>query len=150
MRFALDVLAEVNKIQSRGPIIVDVVGQSSPELEEIMRGVRVPHAFHGCISDHRALARIMQSADVLLSASLEDNWPNILVEADAYECKPVVGPGHGCEKLFTQIRVWKPAANYSLEAFVKAMASAVETFDPEQRERAAEATREDHSPERIG
>jgi len=115
-----------------------------------MRGAHVPHAFHGRISDQRALARIMQPEDVLLSASLEDNWPNILVEAGAYGCKPVVGPGHGCEEFVPKYAFGEVAANYSLEAFVKATASAVETFDPEQRERAAEAIREDHSPERIG
>ena len=102
MPLALDSLAELQRRigagDGAGPIMVDIVGQADDALLERLKNSQVPYQLHGRITDHARLVDIFALNDIVLSCSYEDNWPNILVEAGAYGCIPVVGPGHGCEE----------------------------------------------------
>lgn len=147
MRFALEVLGMLRSLGTE--FMVDVVGAAAPEMKAYLAATNVRHVFHGRITDHDELAAIMQKADVLLSASLEDNWPNILVEAGSYGCVPVVGPGHGCEEFVQRYGYGAVAEDYTIKAFVAAMLEILGENSQEARQRAALAIREDHAPSQV-
>jgi len=147
MRFALEVLGMLRSLGTE--FMVDVVGTAAPEMKAYLAATNVRHVFHGRITDHDELAAIMQKTDVLLSASLEDNWPNILVEAGSYGCVPVVGPGHGCEEFVQRYGYGAVAEDYTIKAFVAAMLEVLSTHSVEARAAAVQSIREDHAPVRV-
>lgn len=147
MRFALEVLAMLYR--ARPEVTVDVVGTAGPVIQAFLKATEVPHVFHGRISDHDALAAIMARADVLLTASLEDNWPNILVEAGAYGAIPVVGPGHGCAEFVRHYGFGAVAEAYTIPAFVAALSEVLAAPFGAARQTAADAIRAEHRPEKI-
>ncbi len=150
MRFALEVLAALHSLGKKGTdFVVDVVGTAAPEMKAYLAATGVRHVFHGRITDHEVLAGIMQKTDVLLSASLEDNWPNILVEAGSYGCVPVVGPGHGCEEFVRRYGYGAVAEDYTIPAFVTALLDILGSHSKEARTRAALAIREEHAPANV-
>lgn len=145
MPFALEVLARLHALGTV-PFHVDVVGQAAPELQDYLASRGVPHSFHGHMADHGALTRIMQQTDVVLSASLEDNWPNILVEAGCYGCMPVVGPGHGCAEFVEHYGFGVVARDYAVGSFTTALQAALNQRQTSKRSKAASAIRHDHAP----
>jgi glycosyltransferase involved in cell wall biosynthesis len=151
MRLALDALAAF--FGARDPaarkVEVDIVGQADEALLAHLRRASVPHVLHGRVTDHGVLSGILARADVLLTCSNEDNWPNILVEAGVYGCIPVVGPGHGCEEFVNRYGFGHVAQGYSVAAFHAALLAA---FVPRGAGKLADAVlhiREDHAPARI-
>lgn len=154
MRVALQALAALaaapGTAQVAGAgVVVDIVGKVTEDLQRLLVDLRLPHAQHGRIRDHAALSRLLARADVLLTCSTEDNWPNILVEAGCHGCMPVVGPGHGCAEFVRQYGFGRVAADYAVESFVAALLSALAGLDPAARRAAAVAIRRDHAPERV-
>lgn len=147
MRFALEVLAKLHL--KRVNFVVDVVGTAAPEMVAYLAATGVRHTVHGRITDHNHLAAIMAQTDLLLTTSLEDNWPNILVEAGSYGCIPVVGPGHGCEEFVRQYRYGAVAADYSVPAFVEALTTCLDQNDVANRKRSCQAIRTEHSPAQV-
>ncbi|MCT4577700.1 glycosyltransferase [Donghicola sp.] len=147
MQFALKVLAALHEVGEE--FVVDVVGTAAPELLEYLRQHGVNHTFHGRITEHSRLVDIMSQADILLSASLEDNWPNILVEAGSYGVMPVVGPGHGCAEFVKTFDFGEIAASYEVPSFVNAMIKALSQKSTEKRAKAVSAIRQMHDPKKI-
>lgn len=145
MPFALEVLARLHELGAV-PFHVDLVGYASQELKDYMATRGVPHSFHGRVTDHGALTRIMQQTDVVLTTSLEDNWPNTLVEAGSYGCMPVVGPGHGCAEFVEHFSFGVVAQNYSVDSFVTALLHALTQRSKAARSEAVCAIRHVHAP----
>ena len=150
MPFALELLASLRaRCTGKPNFTVDVIGAASPEMAAYLTATNVPHVLHGRITDHRAMVAIMRQTDILLTCSLEDNWPNILVEAGAYGGKPVVGPGHGCEEFVRHYNYGTIAKDYSIEAFLKALTDAMTDFSIEKRTRFVDDIRRDHAPQVV-
>lgn len=145
MKFALEVLVRLHRLGVL-PFSVDIVGYAAPEMEAYLADAGVKHQFHGRITDHLALTRIMQQADVVLTTSLEDNWPNILVEAGCYGCAPVVGPGHGCEEFVRHFDFGVVASDYSIDNFSAALLTAMSQRSKLARAKAVTAIRHAHAP----
>lgn len=150
MHFALEVLATLNQSKPAGTdFVVDVIGDAAPQMKAYLAATNVPHVFHGRITDHTKLASIMAQTDILLTTSLEDNWPNILVEAGSYGCIPVVGPDHGCEEFVRHYNFGEVTPDYSRGAFVSALIKTLTQHDPDKRRRAAETIRAEHAPNKA-
>lgn len=147
MRFALEVLGMLRSMGT--DFMVDVVGTAAPEMKAYLAATNVRHVFHGRITDHGELAEIMRKTDVLLTASLEDNWPNILVEAGSYGCVPVVGPGHGCEEFVRRYGYGAVAEDYTIPSFVAALLDILSSHSAEARAQATLAIREEHAPVHV-
>ena len=151
MGLALDVLAAVAAAMPPGGMCVDIVGHAPDELRRRLATGQVPHVLHGRITDHARLTGILAQADVVLTCSNEDNWPNVLVEAGSYGAVPVVGPGHGCAEFVRSYGFGEVASAYSVPAFAVAVRQALghAAGDPEGRHRAATAIRADHAPDKV-
>lgn len=94
---AIEVLGKINLPKSQS-LLVKIVGNVGAENKKIQTAPRVTCEWVGQTRDHSELGRIFQESDFIFSPSLEDNWPNVLVEAASYGVVPIVGPGHGCEE----------------------------------------------------
>ena len=147
MPFALEVLGQLAQTELR--FCVDVVGAAAPGLQAMLQAGGVPHVFHGRITDHARLSEVAAGTDVLLTASLEDNWPNVLVEAGAYGVQPVVGPGHGCAEFVTTYGFGQIARDYSHASFLTALAEVFNSYRADKRRRAVKMIRSDHRPANV-
>ncbi|MFD3191528.1 glycosyltransferase [Sedimentitalea sp. HM32M-2] len=130
MPLALDSLAALHRRLRGSPhrVHVDVVGAADdPALRDRLAGCGLAHRLHGRITDHARLVDIFAASDIVLSCSYEDNWPNILVEAGAYGCVPVVGPGHGCEEFVTTYGTGAVAPAYTPGAFADTLRRMIAT-----------------------
>ena len=149
MGLALEALAAVAATLPPGRMLVDVVGHTPEAMRARLIAGGVAHVLHGRIGDHARLTGLLAQADVVLSCSDEDNWPNVLVEAGCYGVLPVVGPGHGCAEFVRTYGLGVVAAEYTVPAFARALRTALSTGDPGGRHRAALTIRADHGPERV-
>lgn len=126
MPLALDSLAALHdRLPAGRRVQIDVVGQADPMLVDRLTASGLTHVLHGRISDHARLVGIFAASDIVLSCSYEDNWPNILVEAGAYGCVPVVGPGHGCAEFSETYGIGGIARNYTADAFADALMTTI-------------------------
>lgn len=136
-----------------GRLVVDIVGRGTDALRRDLAALSFPNLLHGRITDHAALSTLLAQADVLLSCSREDNWPNILVEAGSYGVPAVVGPGHGCAEFVRHYGFGRIAPDYAPDSFARALLMLLEggpeESGPAARHRAATAIRADHAPERV-
>ncbi len=159
MRLALEALALLAaRLDARADaptVALDLVGTSDPATSALIKKTGLTATAHGRIDDHAALTRIYRQTDLLLTPSLEDNWPNILVEAGVYGVLPVVGPGHGCEEFVRSFNFGVVAEAYTAAAFADALERAIDRIAPASgapsgdRAEAAAAIRTAHAPERI-
>ncbi|WP_226581706.1 glycosyltransferase [Acuticoccus sediminis] len=153
MRLALEALAVLGgRLAARADaprVVVDLVGAGDPQTARLIERTGLPATQHGRIGDHAALSEIYRRADVLMTPSLEDNWPNILVEAGVYGVLPVVGPGHGCEEFVRTFNHGVVAEAYAVDAFADALERAIAPREGRARAEAAAAIRAAHAPERI-
>lgn len=153
MRLAFDALALLGeRLAARADaprLALDVVGASDPQTQRLVARTGLAATQHGRLADHGALTAIWRRSDLLLTPSLEDNWPNILVEAGAYGVLPVVGPGHGCEEFVRSFNYGTIARSYTADAFAEALEAALERRSCEARGTAARAIRIAHDPARI-
>ena len=86
---------------------IHVAGNADAGLLGALKGTGAEIIAHGRVVEHALLASVYAQSDVQLSTSHEDNWPNVLVEAAAYGCLSVVGPGHGCEEFARLYPGWR-------------------------------------------
>lgn len=153
MRLAFDALGALAARLAARPaaprLALDLVGASDPQTERLVARTGLQATLHGRLSDPDALTAIWRRSEVLLTPSLEDNWPNILVEAGVYGVVPVVGPGHGCEEFVRTFNHGQIAAAYTADAFAAALERAIDTRSAEGRRAAAHAIRGAHEPARI-
>lgn len=149
MKLALDALAALGAAGLARPILVDLIGEGSAAVEARLRAGGIPFVAHGRLDDHRQIAAICADSDIVLSASLEDNWPNVLVEAGVHGAMPVVGPGHGCAEFVRAFAYGEVAHAYTVPAFARALARALATLEPARADAAAAAIRAAHAPRRI-
>lgn len=145
MALALDALVLAARARR---FAVDLIGTADPALEALLEEAAFEIRAHGRIEQHERIAEILGGADLLLTASFEDNWPNILVEAACYGCMPVVGPGHGCEE-FARTVAGFVAADYTAEAFAEATVRALAETSGRRKSRAASRAVEMHAPPSI-
>ncbi|WMS45357.1 glycosyltransferase (plasmid) [Acuticoccus sp. MNP-M23] len=147
MALALDALALLSR--DGAPLVVDLVGHGDSAVRKLLDATGVPYVAHGRITDHAVITEVYRGADILLTASSEDNWPNILVEAGVYGGIPVVGPGHGCAEFVEAFGFGEIAADYSAKAFAAAIARAIDARTPAAVEAAIAQIREAHDPAAI-
>lgn len=149
MALALDALAAIATAGGPRPILVDLIGEGGAAVEARLREGGVPFVAHGRIDDHRQIAAICGESDIVLSPSVEDNWPNVLVEAGVHGAMPVVGPGHGCAEFVRAFAYGEVAHAYTVPAFVRALTRALAALDPARADAAGAAIRAAHAPPRI-
>jgi len=101
-----------------------VVGTCEKDIPALLADSKLSLMLHGHVSEHSKLVAIFQQCQYMLTCSYEDNWPNILVEAGAYGCIPIVGKGHGCEEFCHEFNTGFIASQYSSEAFATCLSSA--------------------------
>lgn len=146
MPLALDSL-ELACSQER--FMVDLIGSPDPRLEKQIQNERFGITIHGRITEHRRICELLEQADLILTCSFEDNWPNILVEAACYGCIPVVGPGHGCAEFVQVMGAGSAARDYSADAFADALCTQLSKISEESRASLRQRARVQHSPQTV-
>jgi len=127
------------------PFQVELVGASNEALRQKLDASGVRYHLHGRLTEHAKIVDVYNQCDVLLTCSYEDNWPNILVEGGAYGCKPVVGPGHGCEEFVETYGIGGVAKEYTPEAFAEVLYQVMKTdVPPQQLQKIKGQIRKDH------
>ncbi|GAB5378642.1 MAG: hypothetical protein AcusKO_51040 [Acuticoccus sp.] len=149
MRLALAALTRLAAEGAPRPFAVDLIGEGSAEVEAILRAAAIPFHAHGRVHDHRRVSAICHDCDIVLTASLEDNWPNVLVEAGVYGVLPVVGPGHGCAEFVRAFDYGEIAFAYTEDAFALALGQALASLSPARADAAGAAIRAAHAPAPI-
>lgn len=153
MPLAIDALANASdrfaKQLKKPMFVVDIIGQTTDDLEARLSEARFPHVLHGRITDHSKLVEIFVRANYLLTCSYEDNWPNILVEAGSYGCVPIVGPGHGCEEFVRVFSTGHIAKDYSPKAFSDELEAAINSHGRERKRVFSSAVVDMHVPENV-
>jgi len=136
----------------RDRLRIHVAGNADPALLRSLAATGADLRVHGRVTRHEVLASIYADSDVQLSTSHEDNWPNVLVEAGAYGCLAIVGPGHGCAEFAQQYPPCRTVRDYSPAAFAEALAELAGS-DPEPlaaaRAAFVDAVRRDHASARV-
>jgi glycosyltransferase involved in cell wall biosynthesis len=119
---ALEALNQLPRLLGDTELEVVFVGHGSQESAESLERNGIKAYAHGHLKDPSQIARVYQSIDSVLSASLEDNWPNILVEAYACGALAIVGPGHGCAEFVTRYGSGTVSDSYMSTDFARAAA----------------------------
>ena len=94
-----------------------LVGGLDAEVIKKLSTKNINPVAYGHIKNHNELVKIYQKSQFILTCSLEDNWPNILVEGGSYGCVPIVGPNHGCEEFVTVFSTGMLANKYEADSF---------------------------------
>jgi len=142
--------ARLESEQPGRPVVAHFVGAADEALKTALAQSRLAYHLHGRITDHAKLVEIFTLCDIVLSCSFEDNWPNILVEAGAYGCVPVVGPGHGCEEFARGYAIGAVTPDYEARSFATALLGVMAAVpDRATREANARRIRADHQPDLI-
>jgi glycosyltransferase involved in cell wall biosynthesis len=95
-----------------------IVGGNADYLAEGLARFPTPVKLLGKLTPED-LANVYRSVDIVFSPSLEDNWPNILVEAYACGARFIVGPGHGCEEFVKLYDCGMISASYNINDFTE-------------------------------
>jgi glycosyltransferase involved in cell wall biosynthesis len=117
---ALEALNQLPRLLGDTELEVAFVGHGSQESAESLERNGIKAYAHGHLKDPSEIAHVYRSVDAVLSASLEDNWPNILVEAYACGALAIVGPGHGCAEFVTRYESGTVSETYKPIDFAKA------------------------------
>jgi glycosyltransferase involved in cell wall biosynthesis len=120
---ALEALIQLPRLLGDTELEVAFVGHGSQESAESLERNGIKAYAHGHLKEPSEIARIYQSIDAVLSASLEDNWPNILVEAYACGALAIVGPGHGCAEFVMRYGAGTVSDSYLPTDFANAAAN---------------------------
>jgi glycosyltransferase involved in cell wall biosynthesis len=131
------------------PFVVEIIGDADGTFKREVDAAGFSHCFHGKITEHSDVARLLAVCDVLLTCSYEDNWPNVLVEAGAYGAIPVVGPGHGCEEFVREFGIGEVASEYAPSAFSEAVIAAVHDRKLNSTDQLRCQVIETHSPDMV-
>ncbi len=127
IELAINAIIEFCKINqtSSDNFNLHVVGTCEKDIPAMLAEANLTLTLHGHVSGHDNLVEIFQQCKYMLTCSYEDNWPNILVEAGAYGCIPIVGKGHGCEEFCLELNTGIISKEYSNRAFADSLNSAL-------------------------
>ena len=120
---ATESIMELGKTIGSNVIKATIVGKGSDETADLLNSSGIVSTSKGHIADQNQIALVYQSVDAVLTASLEDNWPNVLVEAFACGTMIIAGPGHGCEEFISRYKCGSVSDSYSPLDFAKSAAS---------------------------
>jgi glycosyltransferase involved in cell wall biosynthesis len=130
-----------------------IVGGDFKYLEEPASSLQCSVKMLGKLQQEE-LAQTYRNVDIIFSPSLEDNWPNILVEAYACGALAVVGPGHGCEEFVNTYECGLVSETYRLKDFAEAICKLIELINHDEmfghNGTAYNNFAEDHDPQLIG
>lgn len=137
--------SEPTKIDS---FVIHLVGRLDAEVLNQLSpyGYRVIN--HGHKSNHEDIVDVYCQVDYLLTPSLDDNWPNILVESSAYGVVPIVGPGHGCEEFVQYFKSGCIFTDYSSSSVCRALLS-IQHKGSQPIQNKISITQESHSPSTV-
>lgn len=120
---ALEALNQLPALLGNTELEVVFVGHGSQESAETLERNGIKAYAHGHLKNPSEIAHIYRNVDAVLTASLEDNWPNILVEAFACGTLAIVGPGHGCSEFVMRYGSGTVSDSYLPIDFARAGAS---------------------------
>lgn len=112
--------AEALLRKSEISIHVSFVGQGAESFQFTLASKGIESVNYGKLGVTE-IADVYKSVDAIFTPSLEDNWPNVLVEGLACGTLAVCGPGHGCEEFVTHYGSGIVADSYSPIAFAEAI-----------------------------
>ena len=150
LKLAIDGLinfARSNRKQVVDRFVVHLVGRLDNEATQLLEPHGIKCIIHGHVSEHVDLVRIYKTIDFILTTSLDDNWPNILVEAGAYGVIPIVGPEHGCEEFILHSGVGHVFEKYNEYSLGNTLSNIKK--DPESSKLILKHVRETHDPEQV-
>lgn len=131
---------------------IHVAGTADEALLHALRSTGAKLHVHGRVTAHARLVEVYRACEVQICSSHEDNWPNVLVEAGAYGCLAVAGPGHGSEEFCRRYDAGPVATAYTPEAFADALEQLAEMPShalTARRAALAEAVRREHDPATV-
>ena len=128
---------EFAELVKAGRLKILIFGQATPEIEE--QGLPVIDL--GLIAEDRRLAEAYNAADLLVLPSLDDNQPNVLLEAMAC-CTPVVAFAiGGIPEVIRDAENGRLVAPFDAAEFARAILELL--LDPVEATRLGEAARRD-------
>ncbi|GGW82370.1 glycosyltransferase [Alteromonas halophila] len=130
-------------------LAVHLVGRLDSEVVAQLAPLGYEIRIHGHISDHEAIVDVYCGCDYLLTPSIDDNWPNILVESASYGVVPIVGPGHGCEEFVKAFKHGEVFSGYTKEAVSKSLQNAIATKTKEVDTIFVEQSSDTHKPLKV-
>jgi len=101
-------------------IHVSFVGEGAESFQSTLASRGIETVNYGKLGAYE-IAAVYKSVDAIFTPSLEDNWPNILVEGLACGTLAICGPGHGCEEFITRYNSGIVAESYSPNSFAEAI-----------------------------
>ncbi len=116
LSLAIDALNEYAE-NIDGVLNLHLVGGLDTEVIKKLANKNIKPIAYGHIKNHSELVKIYQKSQFILTCSLEDNWPNILVEGGSYGCIPIVGPSHGCEEFVSVFETGMVSNKYDAHSF---------------------------------
>jgi glycosyltransferase involved in cell wall biosynthesis len=134
---------------SNPPFVVEIIGSANERFMNAIKDAGFDYRAHGKLTHHEEIAKILDQSHLLLTCSLEDNWPNVLVEAGAYGVVPIVGPGHGCEEFVNLFGVGHVTKGYNAQSFSEAVLSEISSHSPSRAESLRNQVIATHAPEEI-
>lgn len=129
-----------------------LVGGSADYLENEVTAMPTPVKILGKLKPIE-LAAVYRSVDIVFTPSLEDNWPNILVEAYACGAQFVVGPGHGCEEFVKLYDCGEVSESYDPADFAQLLITLGKTRYAKGKSSNADQYAKfqaEHSPDSVG
>jgi glycosyltransferase involved in cell wall biosynthesis len=115
--FAYSALLKFSSIYTGIDFEVVIAGQGSSFYKDKLIDSGINATAVERINGEVRMSELYSSVDIVFSPSLEDNWPNILVEGFACGCLLLVGPGHGCEEFVNLYNAGVVSQSYSSEDF---------------------------------
>jgi hypothetical protein len=116
---AVEALRLFNEENLERQFHIHVIGDANLQIKNQLNFIKNIN-FYGKINNQDKINSIIKKSSFLLQSSYEDNWSNVLVEASALGCIPLVLPNHGNEEFCTL---------FNLRDFVSARASPMAYFD---------------------
>jgi glycosyltransferase involved in cell wall biosynthesis len=101
-------------------IHVSFVGQGADGFQSILTSRGIECTNYGKL-ETKEIASVYKNTDAVFTPSLEDNWPNILVEGLACGTLAICGPGHGCEEFVVRYNSGIVSDAYTPDSFAIAI-----------------------------
>lgn len=130
LQLAIDSLKELAKSEPSKVynFVIHLVGRLDKEVLRQLEPYGYSVVNHGHLSEHKDIVDVYVQCDYIFTPSLDDNWPNILVESSAYGVMPIVGPGHGCEEFVEKLGYGYIFPDYSSTSISKVLAKIEKKF----------------------
>jgi len=133
----LQLAPEFAQLAKAGRLKILIFGQATPEIEE----QRLPVLDLGFITEDRRLAEAYNAADLVVLPSLDDNQPNILLEAMACGTPVVAFAIGGIPEVIRDAENGRLVPPFDAATFARAILDLL--LDPAQAARLGEAARRD-------